>query len=249
MRFRFSDILLFALLFVFVAAFPYDLLPLDIVYLYLVRIGLRLLIIAYYVYIIFKYKIKIFGVTNFINLLLCLPFFIVSISNFTASWLFGGFNGVSMSPAVMTLSTVLTLLTAISEEIVFRLFIHNNLNVSSSFRRIVASAAIFALMHLLNLVNVSSLPALITVLVQTVYTFGLGLLLGTTYEYSHSLVGCMALHFVFNFFNSTLYLYFGGYCSDLAFYLTAVTFGVVVAIYGVLITIFYFQKYDRYFRQ
>ena len=35
---------------------------------------------------------------------------------------------------------------------------------------------------------------------DTVYTFGLGILLGVMYEYSYSLVGCMVLHFCFNFF-------------------------------------------------
>ena len=249
MRFRLSDILLFALLFVFVAAFPVDLIPLDLTYQLLVRIGLRLLLLTYYIYIIVKYKIKVFGNANIRNLLLCLPFFIICGSNFVSSSIVGGFAGPTMSVINMVLSTFLTLFVAISEEIVFRLFIHNNIMVSSSIKRIFASAGIFALMHLLNIVNVRHVEGLVTVLIQTVYTFGLGILLGVMYEYSYSLVGCVVLHFCFNFFNDTLYTYYGGYTSTLCFYLTAAVCGVVVLTYAVLITLLYFQSHDRYFRQ
>ena len=248
MRFRMSDILLFALLFIFVAAFPVDLIPVVLTYQLLIRIGLRALLLTYYIYIIIKYKIKVFGNTNYRNLLLCIPFFIVCGSNFVASSIVGGFAGITMSALDFVLLTILTLMVAISEEIVFRLFIHNNLMVSSSLKRILYSATIFALMHLLNVVNVRTVASLVVVLVQTVYTFGLGLLLGVMYEYSYSLVGCMVLHFCFNFFNDTLYLYFGGHTSDLCFYITAAICGVVVLTYGLIITLFYFQKHDRYFR-
>ena len=249
MRFRFSDLLLFALLFVFVAAFPVDLIPVDLTYQLLVRIGLRLLLLIYYVYIIYKYHIKIFGIANIKNLLLCLPFFIICGSNFVASSIVGGFIGQTMGTLDLSLSIVYTLLIAITEEIVFRLFIHNNIQVSSSIKRIFASAGIFALMHLLNIVNVRFVGDLITVLIQTVYTFGLGLLLGVMYEYSHSLLGCMVLHFLFNLCNDTLYTYFGGFTSELCFYLTAAVCGVVVLAYATIITLFYFQKHDQYFRR
>ena len=59
MRFRFYDLLLFALLFVFVAAFPVDLIPVDLTYQLLVRIGLRALLLTFYIYLIVKNKMKI----------------------------------------------------------------------------------------------------------------------------------------------------------------------------------------------
>lgn len=249
MRFRLSDLLLFALLFVFVAAFPVDLIPVNNTYQLLVKIGLRALLITYYIYIICKYRIKIFGIANIKNFLLCLPFFVICGSNFVASSIIGGFSGPSLIAIDLVLSIVYTLMIAVSEEIVFRLFVHNNILVTSSIKRIFASAGIFALMHLLNIVNVRFVGDLVTVLIQTVYTFGLGLLLGVMYEYSHSLVGCMVLHFFFNLCNDTLYQYFGGYTSTLCFYITAAVCGVVVLIYATLITLFYFQKHDQYFRR
>ena len=249
MRFRFSDLLLYILIFIFVAAFPVDLIPVAPIYQLLIIVALRGLLVAYYIYIIIKYRIKIFGVANVKNLLLCLPFFLIAASNMIASGIQGGFTGVIDSPWYLVLNTIYTLFIAISEEIIFRLFIHNALANTSSIKRIFGSAAIFALMHLINIVNVRYLDALVTVLLQTAYTFGLGLLLGVLYEYSYSLTGAILLHFSFNFFNSTLYSYLGGFSSSLAFYLTAIVISVVVGVYALLITIFYFRKYGRFYRQ
>lgn len=248
MRFRFSDLLLFVLIFVFVTAFPVDLIPVNLFWQLMIRIGLRLMLLGYYIYIIIKNRMKVFGVANIINVLLCIPFVLISFSNITASLIDGGFSGVIEENSVLVAKIIMTLLIAISEEIVFRLFIHNSLYNTSSIKRIFASAGIFALMHLLNIVNVRYLEALVTVLLQTVYTFGLGLLLGILYEYGHSLTAAILLHFCFNFFNETLYEYLGGYCSNAAFYLTAVGYAIVVGAYAALITMFYFRKYNIYYR-
>ena len=214
----------------------------------MIRIGLRLMLLGYYIYIIIKNRMKVFGIANIINVLLCIPFVLISFSNITASLIDGGFSGVIEENSVFVAKIIMTLLIAISEEIVFRLFIHNSLYNTSSIKRIFASAGIFALMHLLNIVNVRYLEALVTVLLQTVYTFGLGLLLGILYEYGHSLTAAILLHFCFNFFNETLYEYLGGYCSSAAFYLTAVGYTIVVGAYAALITMFYFRKYNIYYR-
>lgn len=248
MRFRFSDLLLFVLIFVFVTAFPVDLIPVNLFWQLMIRIGLRLMLLGYYIYIIIKNRMKVFGIANIINVLLCIPFVLISFSNITASLIDGGFSGVIEENSVFVAKIIMTLLIAISEEIVFRLFIHNSLYNTSSIKRIFASAGIFALMHLLNIVNVRYLEALVTVLLQTVYTFGLGLLLGILYEYGHSLTAAILLHFCFNFFNETLYEYLGGYCSSAAFYLTAVGYTIVVGAYAALITMFYFRKYNIYYR-
>ena len=104
-------------------------------------------------------------------------------------------------------------------------------------------------MHLINVVNVSSVDALVTVLLQTVYTFGLGILLGFLYEYGYSLTACVVLHFTFNLVNDVLFVHLGCMPSDLAFYLCAIGTGVIVGIYLVLIYLLYFRKFNRYFRQ
>ena len=248
MRFSFYDLLIYALLFVFVVAFPVDLLPITYLYQQVIRIALRLLLLIYFGYIIYKNRIKIFGISNKLNLVLCIPFIAIAFSNIIAASIDGGFLGKSMSTSLLAVNIVLTLLSVIIEEIVFRLFIHNSLVNTSSIKRIFGGAAIFALCHLLNIVSVRTLDALVAVLVQTVYTFGLGILLGFLYEYSHSLLGAIGLHFIFNFFNTVLYEYMGGYTSTLCFYLTAVVIGVVVGIYTFCIYQFKFGKFERYYR-
>lgn len=249
MRIKFSDLLLFILLFIFVAAFPVDLINVDLEYKILIQIGLRVLLLVFYIYLIIKNRMKIFGMANLMNILMFLPFLLACFSNMIASSIDGGFSGVQYSPTIIALYSLLMLVVALSEEIVFRLFIHNSLAGASSIKRIFASAGIFALMHLLNLVNVASVNALVTVLVQTVYTFGLGILLGFLYEYGHSLSICVLFHFAFNMLNEVIYLYvMGGYAGELAFYLTAITIGVIIGIYTFLIYKFYLSKFDRYFR-
>ena len=244
-----SDLLIFILLFIFVAAFPVDLIKVDLMYQLLIQIGLRCLLLTFYIYLIIKNKIKIFGVASWRHILMCLPFLLATVSNIIASSIDGGFTMVSLSPTLVGLYSLLIFLIAVSEEIVFRLFIHNSLSNTSSLKRIFGSAGIFALMHLLNLVNVSTVGALVSVLVQTVYTFGLGLLLGFLYEYGHSLTSCVVLHFTFNMLNRVIYNYvLGGYSSNIAFYLTAVVIGAILGVYVFILYKLYLSKLDRYFR-
>ena len=248
MRFRFIDLILFILLFIFVAAFPVDYIPVSYTYKLLILIGLRSLLLGYYIYIIIKNRVKIFGIANIKNLLLCTPFLLIGASNFIATWIDGEFIGITMEPLTFAFLSILTLITAITEEIIFRLIIHNALFLASSIKRIFASAGIFALLHLVNMFNVASIDALVTVLLQVAYTFGVGLLLGVFYEYSHSLTGAVVLHFAFNFFNQTLLTYVGGIPSNTSMYLTAIVISVVVGAYAALITFFIFRKYNRYYR-
>ena len=250
MKFRLVDILIFGLLFIFVAAFPVDLIPIGAIYRLIIQIGLRLLILGYYIYILIVNRINIFRFYNWKNILLFIPFLLACFSNLIAAGIDHGYPGITtMSNAYLSLLILFHLLSAIVEEILFRLFIHSALVRVGSLKRIIASAGIFALAHLLNVVNISSVDGLIAVLIQTVYTFGLGLLLGFVIEYSYSLVACMFLHFSFNFFNTVLFQYLGCYCSDLAFYLTAVVIAVVLAVYTFLVYRFVLTRNEKYFKE
>ena len=249
MKFKFSDILLFSLLFIFVSAFPVDLFPIEYSYQLLIQISLRLLLLGYYIYLCFKNHINIFKFYNYKRLLLFIPFLLVSFSNLIASGIAGGYgNPITMDGGVFSLLIIFHLLVAITEEFLFRLFIQSALVNVGSLKRIFASAGIFALMHLLNIVNISSIDGLVTVLIQVIYNFGLGILLGFIYEYSYSLLGCIFLHFTFNFFNTVLYQYLNCQCDNITFYLTAIIAGVVVGVYTILIYYFVLRRNDRYFK-
>ena len=252
MRFRVIDLLIFILLFIFVSAFPVELFHISEFYQLLIRIGLRLLILIYYIYICFTNRINIFKFYNWKRILLFVPFTLSCFSNLIAAGFDGAYSGViSMSDGIFSMLIIYHFLGAIVEEFLFRQFIQNSLVNASSLKRIMFSAMIFALFHLLNIVNISTVDGLVNVLIQVAYNFGLGILLGFVYEYTYSLPASITLHFMFNFFNTVLYQYLG--CStrttDFTFYLTAVVIAVVLAIYIILIYLFVLKRNSRYFRE
>ena len=162
----------------------------------------------------------------------------------------GGYPVIAeTNTVILSLSIIINLLIAITEEILFRLFIHSSLIAAGSLKRIFASAGIFALAHLLRIVNVASVADLVSVLIQVVYCFGLGLMLGFIIEYSYSLVGCVFLHFSFNLLNMVLFPYISSTSSMMAFYLTAIVIAVALAIYTFLIYWFVLSRNERYFRE
>ena len=250
MKFRFSDLLIFALLFIFVAAFPVDLFKIDASYKLLIQISLRLLILFYYFYVCFVNRINIFKFQNLRRALLFIPFLLACFSNLIAFGLDGAQTvGITMTSEYLSLLIIYHFLGAVVEEFLFRLFIQSALVRVGSIKRILYGAAIFALFHFLNMVNISTVDGLVTVLIQVAYNFGLGILLGFIYEYTYSLPICIFLHFAFNFFNTVLYQYMGCVTSNFAFYLTAVVIALVLAIYTFLIYWFVLRRNDRYFRE
>lgn len=93
-------------------------------------------------------------------------------------------------------------LTAIFEEIWCRGLIQNLIyhgkgaKGASPFRRIAAASLIFALLHVLNLIEQPQWR--LGTLTQVCYTFSLGLLLGVIYERTQNLWVPIVLHGVFN---------------------------------------------------
>ena len=236
------DILIYLLLFICIISLPVGWLKLPLLYELIILIGVRLLLLGIFIYKICKNKIKVFGNCAIKELLIFLPFFLICFSNIFASLFGGGFLLSETTILILFLQIFLCLLSAILEEIVFRLFIHNSLDNYSPLKRIIVGAFIFAICHFINVLNVRSINGFINLLLQTLYTFGLGLVLGFIYEYSHSLTFVVILHFVFNLLNDILYRFFGGYTTRLAFILTAVGITVLAAAYGITLYIFKFRK-------
>lgn len=111
---------------------------------------------------------------------------------------------ISPTAKSVALYTVVTLMGVVFEELLCRGLIQNILverfHDVSPWKGIVYASGIFAVMHLLNLF---AKPGFVVgTLTQVVYTFSLGLLLGTIYYLTGDLGLPMALHFVFNFLGS-----------------------------------------------
>ena len=252
MRFRFLDLFLFALLFIFVNSFPVDLLPIAPIWQLTLQICFRALLLGYDIYLLWKFRINIFKFANYKRGLLFLPFILICFSNIIAAGIAGREFVLLADQTFLPLIILYHLLGVIIEEFLFRLFIQSSLVFASSIKRIVVSASIFALFHFLNIVDVSSVSGLIDVLTQVVYAFGLGLLLGFIYEYTYSIPLCIGFHFMFNFFNTIFvrHIYSINFIdAELTFYLTSVVVGVIVGVYALLIYLFVLKKNERYFRE
>lgn len=252
MRFKFLDLLLFALLFIFVNAFPVDLITADVTLRLILRITLRSLLLGYDIYLLIKNRINIFKFANYRRALLFIPFLLVCFSNLIAAGIASAPMMYVAEPVYLILICIYHLIGIIIEELLFRLFIQSSLVLASSIKRILASAGIFALFHLINMVDVSSVQALTSILIQVVYAFGLGLLLGIIYEYTYSIPLCIVFHLFFNFFNTIFveniyYVDFSG--AMVEYYLTAIVSGVIIGIYAFLIYFFVLSRNERYFRE
>lgn len=106
-----------------------------------------------------------------------------------------------------------TILAAVFEELLFRGMIQNRILEACSqkqlslWKGIVIASAIFALMHALNLIG---MPYFIMGTVsQIIYTFLLGLLLGTVYFLSANIWIPVFMHTVFNLLGSYSILFVG----------------------------------------
>lgn len=98
--------------------------------------------------------------------------------------------------------TLSSLFIAISEELLFRGVVSCRLKEEMGEKEstVMLSAALFAIAHLANLISAPAL--IISSLVQTVYTFSLGLMLTYSYFKTENLLVPIALHFLFNTLSS-----------------------------------------------
>lgn len=167
------------------------------------------------------------------NVLLFIPLFIVSASNFVY---------LSFVPSDITgsvnwtffLYATLTVFTALKEEVIFRLLLIPNLDkVKSRFWRVIISAGIFAILHITNYL-ITFDPSYF---VQIIYTFGLGIILGFIYEYGRSISMCIILHFLFNTINDTIFGFLAPQTSDMPVYFIANA--VVALVAGLYLLIIY----------
>lgn len=253
-RISVADTLISSFLFVFVVSFPFQYFSsyLPSYAITILELCLRMFLTGYYLRLIFKYNISL-GKINFKNLLFFIPFLLAAFTNLFA-FPFANEIVTSTFNWVMILDVLIIIFTAFNEEILFRLFIYNSLRIENRLLKIVAGAGIFAAFHLLNLITPSFLAVYQSVLIQSVYTFALGLILCFMYEFTMSVIPCIVFHFIFNFFNQFLVtvVFYPFYSSYFPLY-TALTIGCALAIYGILIYSLKFKKdpnslsYNQYF--
>ncbi len=249
-----ADTLISSFLFIFVVSFPFQYfanhLPNYVIT--ILELCLRMFLTGYYLRLIFKYNIPL-GKINFKNLLFFIPFLLATFTNLLAFPFADEVATLSFN-WVMILDILIIVFTAFNEEILFRLFIYNSLRIENRLLKILAGAGIFGAFHLLNLITPSFLAVYQSVLIQSIYTFALGLILCFMYEFVASIIPCIVFHFIFNFFNQFLVtaMFYPIYSNYFPLY-AALTIGCALTIYGILLYIFKFKKdpnslsYNQYF--
>ncbi len=245
-RIKILDMFLISLLFIFVVSMPFERLVGDrIDLLYGLRIGFYALYTVYLFYFLSKYNLlkDLTRSTNWKNILILLPTLLVCFNNFIFILFYQNYIFVSTFNRIYIYEFVLTIFTAVIEEIIFRYIIHNQLNIKNKLLKIITSAGIFALFHIFNFLTSFDLSDLLII----VYAFGLGIILGFFMEYGKNTFICMGYHFLFNFINTNLYQFvFIGLYQDmyLIYFLVAGAITIIVSVYLLLIYLFYFKKKD-----
>ena len=214
---------------------PFSLFIKDEVVLFIINLVVKSVSIFYILRYIKKENLNKLKLEKFKNsnlkllpfLLLCCSNFIVVLiqnSNMKEINFFNIFSGFIISIGV-----------AIVEELLFRSqvleeFLKNN----NKFKSILYSSIVFGMIHLLNISSLSSIP---TVLVQVVYSFFLGFILGFIYLKSKNIIYPIIFHFLFNFLNDILVIELFKLKWDITFFIVNIVIGIVLVLYMVLILI------------
>lgn len=236
---RLIDAIILIVLLIGVATFPVNYLVHGLFWYYFIE---ALLMLAVLIFILF-YETRHSEINppkkrfNLENFLWLLPSVLVAFSNF--------FYALILKEPVVTSfglysipHAVFIVLNVIIEEFVFRKHLLGNLNHPKTIIRIVISAGIFAACHLTVFLSTFNPADLVVV----AYSFGLGMILGLVYCYSHSLIACIGLHLMFNLFNDFLFEHLFNVNNLLWYYLINVFVAIIVGVYLLIVYLLKLRK-------
>lgn len=238
-RSRIIDTALLTILLIGVSTFPVNYLVHDILWYYVIE---ALLMLAVFIFILF-YENRHPEINppkkrfNLINFLWLLPSVLISGSNLFYAL-------ILQEPVVNTFGLyclpkfAFIVLNVVVEEYIFRKHLLGNLNHPKTIIRILISAGIFALCHLTIFFSTFNPLDLIPV----AYSFGLGMVLGLIYCYTHSFISCIGLHLLFNLLNDFLFEHLFLVSNPLWYYLINVFITIIVGAYLVIVYLLKLRK-------
>jgi hypothetical protein len=231
------SILLLVFIFIASISFPFDLMIKDDNLIKILQIILKFIFLIFMFY--YGKKEHLFSLSwmrkkeNY----LLIPLFLSCFCNFY----FLIFNlvdfNLSLEVNTFFIDLIFIFLTSLIEEILFRDVIQNNLPIKNSLLKILLSAAIFGLFHIINFLSSFNPSDLLMI----IYTLLMGLVLGYLYEMSKNISYNIIYHFLFNLCNDCLFVmcYQGEW--NISFYLNAVIVSVITGFY-LIISYFIFLK-------
>ena len=233
------DFLISLCFFIFLVCFPIDLLSKNIYIIYSFQIIVRIIFIIYILlYLMFKKKLFVISIKSKLNDLFFIPFLLIVFNNLIFL-LFKQKEVGFTYDFTFVLQIILTITVSISEELLFRVYIHSILNINNKILKIIISSLIFGLFHIVYFLSSFDPYDLIII----IYTFGLGLVLGFVYEFSeNNFIYIIIIHFLFNFLNKDLFLRLFNGTNDYIFYIVSIIVSLITLIYGLLIYFMYFKN-------
>lgn len=177
-----------------------------------------------------KPKIEKIGKKTF----LFIPFIIAFVSNFIVCWINKEIMFEQINYTNIIIGFINMLLVALVEELLFRHLLLNEFskNNTSKFLPILYSSLIFGGIHLLNISSLGDIPYC---LLQSVYTFFLGLLFAYSYTKLKNIFVPITMHFLFNFLNDVLVVELYNINYNLNFFIVNITVGLLLCVYGVIL--------------
>ncbi|MDD6468288.1 MAG: CPBP family intramembrane metalloprotease [Bacilli bacterium] len=186
----------------------------------------------------FKKKLFVISIKSKLNDLFFIPFLLIVFNNMIFL-LFKQKEVGFTYDFTFILQIILTITVSISEELLFRVYVHSILNINNKILKIIISSLIFGLFHIVYFLSSFDPYDLIII----TYTFGLGLVLGFVYEFSeNNFIYIMIIHFLFNFLNKDLFLRLFNGTNDYIFYIVSIIVSLITLIYGLLIYFMYFKN-------
>ncbi len=232
------NILICSFTFLFLISFPFDLFIKNEFYILLLQLINRIIFIIFILIYSRKYLKKLFFKIN-LNDLYFFPFILILFCNFY--YLLYEHSSFKINYDNLFIVKLFSIIfTSISEELLFRNLILNNLNFKNKFLNILVSSLIFSLYHLVYFLSSFNVIDLFI----PIYTFGLGFILGFIYVYSKNMIYIIVYHFLFNFINQFLYSYIIINENLLAFIINGLIVYLLGAIYLLLIYKLKFKKLD-----
>lgn len=196
---KYLDYIIVFCAFIFVSAFPSNLIFKNELYAFILSLILWVLLIAgLTLYLIKKLKFKLSSAGFFSKIACFLPYFLlifinlIYLKNYLNEAITFSYNQFDLS---------ILIFRVIAEELVFRIIFNDIFKFKNIIFGILISSLFFSMTHILNLFSNSA----DLVLFQCVYTFLIGLVLDFIYVYGRSISLIILFHFGFNLLNQELF--------------------------------------------
>ena len=201
-------------LYVLTISFPtYLFVPDDPDMWYIVEIILRTIYLIFIVLfsIFTKLAKKYTGKTRYWNMLILLPLFFVAFFNIfylrvtgssSVESLWNKLTEIFSTSSDHThdiLKFVSVIITVVEEELLFRFILQKNLSLGHKFVRIAITAAVFAACHFFTMLyDVAGKIENPLQLLEILFVFGIGMILGVLYEYSNIIFYSMSFNMIYS---------------------------------------------------